>query len=127
MLGLQTFRKQTCQGQTFLMQRLKYGSANFSHEDALRLATQGGASLLHRKDIGQIRPGLQADLALFNLDELRFSGAGDPVAALVLCGAHRADAVIVNGDWRVRGGELVDIDIEEVMFQQRQAAKTLTS
>ena len=113
--------------QTFLMQRLKYGSANFSHEDALRLATQGGASLLHRKDIGQIRPGLQADLALFNLDELRFSGAGDPVAALVLCGAHRADAVIVNGDWRVRGGELVDIDIEEVMFQQRQAAKTLTS
>ena len=113
--------------QTFLMQRLKYGSANFSHEDALRLATSGGASVLHRNDIGQIRPGLQADLALFNLNELRFSGAGDPIAALVLCGAHHADAVIVNGEWRVKHGELVDIDIKEVIFEQRQAAKTLIS
>jgi hypothetical protein len=37
---------------------------------------------------------MQADLALFTLDELRFSGALDPVAALVLCSAHRADRVM---------------------------------
>ena len=28
---------------------------------------------------------MQADLALFRLHELRFSGASDPIAALVLC------------------------------------------
>ena len=111
--------------QSFLIQRLKYGSPNFSHEDALKLATLGGADLLHRTDIGHIEPGLQADLVLFDLNELRFSGAGDPVAALVLCGAHRADAVIVNGEWLVKDGELVDIDFEELMFEQRQAARTL--
>ena len=47
---------------------------------------------------------MQADLALFTLDEPRFSGAQDPIAALVLCGAHRADRVMVAGDWRVIDG-----------------------
>ncbi|MCS5574134.1 MAG: amidohydrolase family protein, partial [Pseudomonadales bacterium] len=112
--------------QAFLSQRLNYRSASFSHDDALQLATAGGANLFHRPDIGQIAPGLQADLALFDLNELRFSGAGDPIAALVLCGAHRANAVMVQGDWRVRDGQLVDMDINEVMASQRKAAKALT-
>jgi 8-oxoguanine deaminase len=47
-------------------------------------------------DIGEIAVGALADLALFKLDELRFSGSGDPLAALVLCGAHRADRVMVR-------------------------------
>jgi len=47
---------------------------------------------------------LQADLALFALDELRFSGALDPVAAVVVCGAHRADRVMVGGNLVVEGG-----------------------
>jgi len=111
--------------QAFLIQRLRYGAAGFSHDDALHLGTTGGASLFRRTDIGEIRPGSQADLALFNLNELRFSGAGDPVAALVLSGAHRAEAVMVNGRWRVRSGELVDVDLFAVMAEQAVAAKRL--
>lgn len=111
--------------QAFLLQRLRYGAAAFGHEDALHLATTGGAALFRRDDIGEIAVGKQADIALFSLDELRFSGSGDAVAALVLCGAHQADAVMVNGRWRVRQGELVDIDIEKVKFEQRQAAHSL--
>ena len=71
----------------FLLQRLMHGAEHVSHKDALRWATRGSAGCLGRADIGAIAPGLQADLALFRLDELRFSGAGDPLAALVLCGA----------------------------------------
>ena len=39
---------------------------------------------------------------MFKLDELRFSGAGDPLAAIILCGANRADRVMVRdaGGWR---------------------------
>ncbi len=111
--------------QAFLLQRLKYGSANFGHEDALKLGTSGGARLFHRDDIGQIAPGMQADLALFDLNELRFSGNGDPIAALVLCGAHQANAVMVNGEWRVKAGELLDIDIEEIRATQQQTAAQL--
>ena len=51
-----------------------------------------------------IAPGLEADLALFRLDEPRFSGAHDLIAALVVCGAHRADRVMVAGRWRVIDG-----------------------
>ncbi len=67
-----------------------------THLDALRWATQGSARCLGRADIGEIASGKQADLALFTLDDLRFSGAGDPLAALVLCGAHRADRVMIG-------------------------------
>ena len=53
----------------------------------------------------RIAVGALADLALFKLDELRFSGSGDPLAALVLCGAHRADRVMVGGRWIVENGK----------------------
>jgi 8-oxoguanine deaminase len=111
--------------QSFLLQRLRYGSTLVSHEDSLTLATTGGARLMGRTDIGEIAVGKQADLALFNLDEPRFNGAADPVAALVLCGAHRAEHVMVNGTWRVSDGQLVSGDLNSLMQQQTRIASTL--
>ena len=78
--------------------RLRYGADRVTHRDVLRWATEGSARCLGRSDIGRIAAGYEADLALFKLDELRFSGAHDPLAALVLCGAHRADRVMIAGD-----------------------------
>ena len=46
----------------------------------------------------KIRVGACADLALFSTDELRFAGAHDPLATLVLSGAHRAEARGVQGE-----------------------------
>ncbi len=107
---------------SLMLQRLKYG-APVSHLDALRWATEGGAKCLGRDDIGRIAPGAQADLALFTLDAPRFSGAQDPLAALVLCGAHRADRVMVNGVWRVTDGAVVGLDLEALMAEHREAAR----
>jgi len=39
--------------------------------------------------------GLIVEETLFKLDEPRFWGAHDPLAALILCGAHRADRVVI--------------------------------
>ncbi len=108
------------------IQRLRYGSANVSHTDALRWATEGSAACLGRSDIGRIAVGKQADLALFKLDELRFSGAGDPLAALVLCGAHHADRVMIGGAWRVTDGAIDGLDLEELKARHRVAAESLT-
>ncbi|WP_460450622.1 8-oxoguanine deaminase [Alsobacter sp. SYSU BS001988] len=106
-----------------MVQRLHYGSASrVTHLDALRWATQGSARCLGRDDIGAIAPGLQADLALFTLDELRFSGAHDPLAALVLCGAHRADRVMVGGVWRVVDGSPVGVDLARLRAEHGRAA-----
>lgn len=113
--------------QALQIQRLRYGAAQVSHRDVLRWATSGSARCLGRDDIGEIAVGKQADLALFKLDELRFSGAGDPLAALILCGAHRADRVMVGGDWRVVEGRIAGIDIEDLMRGHGAAARGLIS
>jgi 8-oxoguanine deaminase len=103
--------------------RLTYDAASVTHFDALRWATEGSAACLGRDDIGRIAVGKQADLAFFTLDELRFSGAGDPIAALVLCGAHRADRVMIAGGWTVTDGAPVGVDVARLRYEHGQAAK----
>ncbi len=108
--------------QAMLLQRLRYGSAGVTHFDAFRWVTKGSAQCLGRDDIGEIAVGKQADLALFKLDEVRFSGSGDPLAALLLCGAHKADSVMVAGEWKVRNGEVLGLDLEKLMAEHKEAA-----
>ena len=105
-----------------LMNRLKYGQS-VTHLDVLRWATQGSAKCLGRSDIGEIAVGKQADFALYTLDELRFSGSGDPIAALVLCGAHSADRVMIAGEWRVIDGVPVGVDVQRLRFEHGEVAK----
>jgi 8-oxoguanine deaminase len=109
----------------FLLQRAHYGVARVSHRDALRWATEGSAACLGRGDLGVIAIGKAADLALFKLDELRFSGHGDPLAALVLCGATRADRVMVAGRWTVEDGQIPGLDVAALMRRHRAAAARL--
>jgi 8-oxoguanine deaminase len=111
----------------FLLQRSRYGVSNVSHKDALRWATKGSAACIGRSDIGEIAVGKMADLALFKLDELRFSGSGDPLAALVLCGAHRADRVMVGGRWIVEDGAIPSLDLRELIARHSAAARALQS
>jgi len=111
----------------FLLQRGRYGVDAVSHRDALRWATQGSAACVGRDDVGEIAVGKMADLALFKLDELRFSGSGDPLAALVLCGAHRADRVMVGGRWVVENGEIPGLDLAALARRHSAAARALQS
>ena len=111
----------------FLLQRSRYGVKAVSHIDALRWATKGSAACVGRTDIGEIAVGKMADLALFKLDEPRFSGSGDPLAALVLCGAHRADRVMVGGRWIVQDGEIPNLDLGALMQRHSAAAHALQS
>ncbi|UFS76772.1 8-oxoguanine deaminase [Tardiphaga sp. 37S4] len=109
----------------FLLQRARYGVGRVSHKDALRWATKGSAACVGRPELGEIAVGKMADLALFKLDELRFSGHGDPLAALVLCGAHRADRVMVGGAWRVIDGAIPGLDIADLIRRHSAAAKAM--
>ncbi|MGJ5201906.1 8-oxoguanine deaminase [Bradyrhizobium sp. HKCCYLR20261] len=109
----------------FLLQRARYGVSRISHKDALRWATKGSAACVGRPELGEIAVGKAADLALFNLDELRFSGAGDPIAALVLCGAHRADRVMVGGRWTVIDGVIPGLDVAGLIGRHSAAAKLM--
>jgi 8-oxoguanine deaminase len=111
--------------QALLINRLRYQADEVTHHDALYWATKGSAQVLGRDDIGELAVGKQADIALFNLDEPRFSGSHDPLAALILCGAHRADYVMVAGQWKVEQGRLVCTDIDEIQMRHRDLALSL--
>ncbi len=109
----------------FLLQRGRYGVTRVTPRDALRWATAGSAACIGRPELGVIAPGAAADLALFALDELRFAGALDPLAALVLVGAHRADRVMVGGRWVVEDGAIPGLDLPALIRRQNKAALLL--
>ncbi len=111
--------------QALLLQRLRYGARKITHQKVLDWATRGSAACLGRDDIGEIAAGKQADLALFRLDDIQFAGAGDPLAALILCGAQRADRMMVAGRWRVIDGAVCGLDIEALKARQRALAARL--
>ncbi len=127
-LGIDGSASQDCSNmiqevrQAFMINRLAYG-ASVTHEDALRWATSGSAGAIGRPELGVIAAGRPADLALFNLDELRFSGHGDPLAALILCGAHQADHVMIAGEWIVENGQIQGLDIARLRAEHQAAAR----
>ncbi len=108
--------------QAMMLQRAGSGIGAAGFRDPIRWATAGSARCIGRDDIGALRVGMQADLALFKLDELRFSGADDPLAALITCGAHRADRVMVAGQWRVVDGAIPGLDLPALMAAHGEAA-----
>lgn len=113
--------------QALYVQRLRYGAERVTSARVLDWATTGSARALGRSDIGRIEVGMQADLALFRLDGLAFSGAHDPLAALVLCGAERADRVMVGGQWRVIDGRVSGLDTEALIAAHREEARKLVT
>ncbi|WP_341686215.1 8-oxoguanine deaminase [Limnohabitans sp.] len=105
-----------------------HGPAEMTPRDSLRVATRGGAQVLGRAhDIGQIRVGYCADLALFRTDTLGMAGGAihDPVGALMLCASQNADYTVVNGRVVVREGQLTTVDLGPLIERHNQLALQL--
>lgn len=125
--------------QAMLLARLGAGlaGASLSTEDApplltgrqaLELATIGGARVLGRADIGSLEPGKCADFIAFDLNKLETAGAlHDPVAALVFCQPQNTDYTVVNGEYVVKEGNLVHLDISRHIEIHNQAAARLVT
>ncbi|HNR94078.1 MAG TPA: 8-oxoguanine deaminase [Kiritimatiellia bacterium] len=97
--------------------RVGTGVDQMPPQDVLKIATTGGASILGQPEIGQLKPGMAADIAMYRLDRVEYAGAmHDPASAILFCGAGaRADYTIVNGKVLVAKGKLVGLD-EEALF-----------
>jgi cytosine/adenosine deaminase-related metal-dependent hydrolase len=100
--------------QAMLAHRLDPNTSRWiTAEDALWMATRGGARCLGRDDIGSLEPGKAADLILVDTRRLSYAGAAsDPVAALVFTPfPEPVDTVMVDGRVIVEGGELLGVDV----------------
>jgi len=114
--------------QAMLLQRVKYGADALTAREALRMATIGGARVLHRdEEIGSIEVGKAADLIAFDLNDISLAGShADPLAAIVHCAAGRVEFAMVNGEWRVRNGRLVDESVLDLIPIHNRFSKELT-
>jgi 8-oxoguanine deaminase len=114
--------------QAMLLQRVLNGPQALSARDSLEMATRGGARLLNRGDIGYLAPGMAADLAVFELDQIAFAGARhDAAAALIFCGPVTAAYTIVNGHIVVRGGKIATLDMKRLIERHNHLSLQLLS
>ncbi len=95
--------------------------------DALAMATRGAAAILGRDDIGQIAPGLCADITGFDLSGVGYAGARtDWLAGLLLAGSDtRAALTMVGGGLRVWRGRLVGDDEHHIRARVDRATARL--
>ena len=112
-----------------LLQRVHYGAAAVTTLDVMRMATINGAKLLGFAKVGKIREGWAADLAIFNIGKLEYSGAlSDPLAAIIFSGYnHGTEFTIVNGNIAVENGRLTGFDETELMTRCNAISRRLTN
>lgn len=103
--------------QALRVQRLVHGASAMSAGEAFRLATVGGADVLHRPELGRLQPGSAADFAVYDAADVAFAGAmvHDPLAALMLGYPLRALRVVVAGRTVVDQGQVAGVDLPRVV------------
>lgn len=112
--------------QAMLLQRVMGNPNALGAQEALEIATLGGASVLGRDDIGSLAAGMAADFIGYRLDRLSFAGARhDPLAALVFCTPPNVDLSVINGQVRVRDGEIVGLDTHALTRRHNEISRKL--
>ncbi len=113
--------------QALLLHRVLGDPAGLTALEALRLATRGGAAVLGRDDIGQLAPGMAADLIGYRLDTVGLAGGAvhDPLAALVFCQPPNIDLSVIDGRVRVRDGRLLGVDLPPLIARHNAFARAL--
>ncbi len=110
--------------QTMLLQRVQNGADAMSADEALFIATRGGAQVLGRTDCGQIAVGQRADIAVWDVSGIEAAGSWDP-AALVLAGPNKVRDLFVEGRQVVGNGRMLTIDLGSVIARQNGLARQL--
>lgn len=111
---------------TYLMNHLKYGTEGLDAYRVLRMATRGGAEVLGRDDIGILEKGKAADIVLFDMRDIAYSGCHDPLVGLVTCGnTSLVKLTMVNGKVLVRDGRIKTINQEKIAQEAHKLASDI--
>jgi cytosine/adenosine deaminase-related metal-dependent hydrolase len=94
-------------------------------DDALEMATAGGAACLGRDDIGRLSPGARADVVVWPADDL--TDIPSPVDGLVLGPDRRARHVYVEGRLVVEDGRLTGMDLDAARIDLGRRSRRLWS
>ena len=102
----------------YLLHRLNSSNKAPTGYDILKIATNGGAKVLGRDDIGSLEVGKAGDLFMIDMRHLEMVGANfDPKSLFGTIGwKGSVDYTIVNGKVVVEKGKLISVD-EEKMYR----------
>jgi cytosine/adenosine deaminase-related metal-dependent hydrolase len=103
-------------------------TSTITTREALAWVTIEGARMLQQQDrIGSLAPGKQADIVLVRADTLNMQPVHDPVSAVVMqASLANIDSVMVAGQWRKRGGRVLDADIPTLLERLLQSGQKIT-
>jgi 5-methylthioadenosine/S-adenosylhomocysteine deaminase len=112
-----------------LMSKLNDGSKTSGlASEVFDAATLGGARALQRDDIGRLAPGAMADIVLVDLAKIHVGPVSDddPVKALIYCAnGTDVDTVIVDGVTRLRDGEVLGVDLDDLRMRAERFTERL--
>ena len=100
----------------YLLHRLNSSDKAPSAYDILKIATNGGAKVLGRDDIGSLEIGKAGDLFMIDMRKLEMVGANfDPKSLFGTIGwKNTVDYTVVNGKVVVEKGKIITIDEEKI-------------
>lgn len=103
----------------YLLHRLNSSQNAPSGYDILKIATNGGAKVLGRDDIGSLSVGMAGDCFMIDIRKIELVGAlFDPKSVLSTVGYKRSvDYTMVAGEIVVKNGRLVKIDEERLAME----------
>lgn len=105
--------------------RFEGGGDAASIEDVVRWGTRGGAEVLGLH-IGEIAPGMAADIAIYQLDDPRYFGLHDRAIGPIACGGRaRIKALICQGNIIMQDDEIPGLDLRTLGQDAAAAVKTL--
>ena len=110
-----------------LLQRVARGSAALGAREVLKMGTETGAAVLGFQGIGRIEEGYAADIAVFDVGRMEYSGSlSDPFAALLFSGYDHGSAyTICNGKVVVDNGRLTGVDEDALTVDANRIAARL--
>lgn len=113
----------------FLPKVSKRQAAAAPPERWLYAATRQGYRALGFGECGSLRAGTPADFMIYNPHRLGSAPAGqytDPFSLLVYAGSScSVDALMINGQYLLKNGELQNLDEEKIIFEAERAAAKL--
>ncbi|MDR2598721.1 MAG: amidohydrolase [Oscillospiraceae bacterium] len=87
-------------------------------EEALLIATKGGAKAMGRNDLGEIKVGNTADLIILNLETPNMQPINNPISALAYStNGSEVETVIVGGKILMENKEFTTVDEKKVYHE----------
>ncbi len=97
-------------------------------EDVIRWGSANGARVLGFDGVGEIAPGMAADLVVYSLDDPRYFGLHDPAIGPVVAGGRpRVRWMLVDGKVVIEDDRIPGVDMAELAVRSREAVARLAA